>query len=293
MKRILLSVVAICAAITVNAQADTLTEYFTGTPTLYASGAGYVCGNNNYGDLAKYQRFDASTGINTDGTVTGVLLWVGAKTDAGGSFDVNVVDFAGGAMGTILGSETITLASIDTTTAGLALAEGAVGYNVAVTFATPIAFTAASDLAIGVVLPTTAGDTLGLVSNTDLDFTLAATHSFELWSDGSVNYIGDPNNWDLGIAMAIYPVVDFAASLTEASITAKVYPNPASTVLNVNTTSVATSVSVLSLDGKVISNTVMNGTSTSVNVAELTAGVYFYEIIAEDGSVLRDTFVKK
>ena len=293
MKRILLSLVAICAAINVNAQADTLTEFFTGTPALYAAGEGYVCGNNNYGDLAKYQRFDASTGITGAGTITGVLVWVGAKTDAGGSFEVNVVDFAGGAMGTVLGSETMTVASIDTTLAGFGVAEGTVAYNVAVTFATPIPFTAASDLAIGVVLPTTAGDTLGLISNTDGDFALAATHAFELWSDGTVAYMGDPANWDLASAMGIFPVVDFALGLTESTISAKVYPNPASTVLNVNTSGVATSVSILSLDGKVISNTLMNSTSTVVDVADLTAGVYFYEIVAEDGSVVRNTFVKK
>ncbi|HIP32161.1 MAG TPA: T9SS type A sorting domain-containing protein, partial [Crocinitomicaceae bacterium] len=79
----------------------------------------------------------------------------------------------------------------------------------------------------------------------------------------------------------------------EAALTAKVYPNPTSTVLNVNTSSAVTTVSILSLDGKVLSTTNMNGTSTSVDVSTLTSGVYFYEIVAEDGNVIRDTFVKK
>ena len=85
-----------------------------------------------------------------------------------------------------------------------------------------------------------------------------------------------------------------SAGIEEVSaMEVNVYPNPVSTVLNVNTTGVATSVSILSLDGKVISSTDMNGTSVSVNVSNLTAGVYFYEIVAEDGSLVRNTFVKK
>ena len=72
-----------------------------------------------------------------------------------------------------------------------------------------------------------------------------------------------------------------------------VYPNPANEVLNVKTTGVASSVSIVSMDGKVISTQAMNGTSAVVNVAELQAGAYFYQVTAEDGSVVTNTFMKK
>ena len=36
-----------------SVQNDTLTEFFTGTPTFYTSANGYLAGNNEYGDLVK------------------------------------------------------------------------------------------------------------------------------------------------------------------------------------------------------------------------------------------------
>lgn len=82
-------------------------------------------------------------------------------------------------------------------------------------------------------------------------------------------------------------------SLTENTISAKVYPNPANNVLNIEAKSEISSVSILTMDGKVVSTQEANGMTSVVNVAELTEGVYFYEIVAVDGSVLRKTFVKK
>lgn len=295
MKKILLSLVAVSAAFSMNAQVDTLTEWFTGTPVLYNSdNDGFVCGTNGYDDLAKYQRFDAAHGISGDGQLTEVLIWIGHKADAGGSFNVNVVDFAGGALGTILGSTTVTLASVDTTTAGFMVAEGTSGYNLAVTFSPAISVTSASDIVIGIVNPLTqaAGDSIGIVSNTTGDFTDASTHTWEVWSDLTLTDISTA--WGgLDIGMAFYPVIDFTLGLTENSIEVNAYPNPTSTVLNIQTSSAATTVSILSMDGKVVSTTDMNGTTASVNVANLNAGVYFYEVAAADGSVVRNTFVKK
>lgn len=299
MKRILLSFAAVFAVATINAQVDTLTEWFTGTPTVYSAGAGngYVFGNNTYGDKGKFQRFDASNGISGTGTLTGALVWVSQKSDAGGSFDVTVYDFTGGTAGSILGSSTVTLASVDTTLAGTMVAEGAVGYNVAVTFSPAIAVSSTSDILVGITLPTTAaaGDTVVMVSNTDGDYTAANTHSWEQASDDSW---GDMNtDWGgADFAMAIYPTVDLTpsnASVVENSIEVSVYPNPTSSVLNIKTSEAVSTVSIISTDGKILSTTEMNGTTGSVNVAELNAGVYFYEVSTESGNVVRNTFIKK
>ena len=116
-----------------------------------------------------------------------------------------------------------------------------------------------------------------------------AVSSQEGFFDAAVPTVGT-TLWLDGITVG---EVSSAGIEEESAMKVNVYPNPVSTVLNVNTTGVATSVSILSLDGKVLSNTVMNGTSASVDVANLTAGVYLYEIVAEDGSLVRNTFVKK
>jgi len=82
-------------------------------------------------------------------------------------------------------------------------------------------------------------------------------------------------------------------SLTENTISVNVYPNPANDILNVTTTGKADRISILSLDGKVVSTQEMNGTSATVNVSDLTSGAYIYEVTAADGSAVRNTFMKK
>jgi len=299
MKRILLSIGVVLSAAAVNAQVDTLTEFFTGTPQIYtvsaANGGGYVAGNNGYGDLSKMQLFDGTHGVNGGGSITSLLLWAPIKTDAGtgGSFRAVIWANNAGTPGAELGSATITLASVDTTLAGLNVAEGAVGYNVAANFASAIAIPANGEFWAGVVLPTTAVDTLSLVTNTADDFSDAVTHTGEFWSDNTFHTFGDPNNWGLLVAIAAFPVVNFQVGLTESEIVASVYPNPASDVLNINLKANATSVSIISMDGKVVSTQNVSSNTVAVDLSNVLAGAYIYEIVAENGTVIRNTFVKK
>lgn len=296
MKKILLSLSAVVTVFMAQAQAaDTLTEFFTGQQTYYTSAGGYVTGNNEYGDRGKYMRFDSSMGLPSTGAITGVLLGVPVKYDNGGSFIVNVRDFNGGTPSAPIASTTVSIAAVDTSLAGWSIAENAVIYNVAVTFANPIVLNASSDLLIGITLPTTAGDTVNLISNVDGDFANAINYSWEQWSDNSFNSMAlpQPNGWELSIAMAIYPVWNAAGGITEASISASVYPNPASTELNVVVNGEASNISIISMDGKVLSSQAVYGSTTTVDVSGLTSGVYVYEVTANDGSVIRDSFVKK
>lgn len=296
MKKILLSIGVVLSAAAANAQVDTLTEFFTGTPTVYgAQGGGFVAGNNSYGDLAKMQLFDGTHGVNGGGSITSLLLWAPQKSDAGtgGTFRAVIWANNAGEPGAELGSVTIPLSSVDTTVAGTMVAEAAVGYNVVATFPSSIAIPANGEFWAGVVLPTTAGDSLGLVTNTDGDFADAVTHTGEFWSDGVFYTFGDPNNWGLLIAIAAYPVVNFQVGLTESEIVASVYPNPASDVLNINLKANATSVSIISMDGKVVSTQNVTSNTVAVDLSNVLAGAYIYEIVAENGTVIRNTFVKK
>jgi hypothetical protein len=83
------------------------------------------------------------------------------------------------------------------------------------------------------------------------------------------------------------------ASVVENAMNVNVYPNPADDVLNISMDLNGASVSVISMDGKVVASQVMSGTTATVDVANLVSGVYFYEVTAENGLVIRNSFVKK
>jgi hypothetical protein len=72
-----------------------------------------------------------------------------------------------------------------------------------------------------------------------------------------------------------------------------VYPNPSTDVLNITLNSNVETISILSLDGKLISKEVVNANNVALNVSNLSSGVYFYEAITAEGNKLRNKFVKK
>nr|MBC7612338.1 T9SS type A sorting domain-containing protein [Pseudopedobacter sp.] len=75
------------------------------------------------------------------------------------------------------------------------------------------------------------------------------------------------------------------------------YPNPVSNILNINTGMLQNeigSVSVFDLTGTLILNDYStNGSSLIINTASLVSGVYFYIIVTESGTVLRNKFIKE
>ncbi len=49
----------------------------------------------------------------------------------------------------------------------------------------------------------------------------------------------------------------------------------------------------LILEKNTTSLQVVNAYYATVNVSKLVSGVYFYEVVAENGTIVRNTFVKK
>lgn len=86
--------------------------------------------------------------------------------------------------------------------------------------------------------------------------------------------------------------VSNTAGLSETEMTVAVYPNPTNSTLNIKTSNAANHVSIISMDGKVVAESNLNGLTGSINVAELVNGVYFYEVRSSNGAVIRNTFVK-
>jgi len=298
MKKTLLAISALLVSALTMAQVDTLTTHFVGNPTIYVpdqvnpQDSGYISGNNAYGDLAKFQLFDATYGVAGGGTVTGVLLGIGVKTDAGGSFQVGIWSDNAGQPGNVaspLAVANVTLASVDTSLAGFAVANGTVFYNVAVNFMSAATIPANLKFWAGVILPTGANELALYSSNLQTNpFADASTHTGEFWGDGTFHTFGDPANWGADVALAIYPVVNFTAGLNENVIDAVVYPNPANNVLNIQAKEDLSSITVTTMDGKVVATS----TTSSVNVAELSSGIYMYEAVTVSGKVARGNFAK-
>lgn len=78
------------------------------------------------------------------------------------------------------------------------------------------------------------------------------------------------------------------ASINENVITAAVFPNPAKDVLNINASEGIASFNIVTIDGKVVASS----TSSSVNVSELTAGIYMYNATTVSGKVATGKFSK-
>lgn len=68
------------------------------------------------------------------------------------------------------------------------------------------------------------------------------------------------------------------------------YPNPAADVLNFKSDEPVASVAIYGLDGKLMMSA---ESTTTLNVSELNAGMYIYEVTTVEGSVVRDSFMKK
>jgi PKD repeat protein len=167
---------------------------------LYSAGStatsGYVSGHNQYGDLAKADRFSATAGA----TISQVQLFFGvAKSNTPSrTFNVRIWDANGtnGAPGTVLGTTTVTYgtAASDVTAVRATVAN----------FANAI--TLNGPFYAGIEFAYQAGDTLALITNTDGETT--PTTAWEKQSNGAwFSYDAGNGTWEIKVSHLILPVV--------------------------------------------------------------------------------------
>lgn len=297
MKKLLLSLSVFAATFAANAQMDTLSAHCISS-TLYSGllddaapiDSGFIVGNNMYGDKAKMQLFDATHGVTGAGTITAIAVPCIAKVNGGGSMTFAIwADVAGEPnYAAPLGSEVVTMASIDTAIAStMGLADGNFFNNV-ITFSPAIAIPANGKFWAGFILPT--GSNLFATAMSTPFGGDGATHTGEIWSDDSFVFFGETgvNGWELDAAITVFPIVDFTLGLNENEITSSVYPNPANSELNIKTTEDVASVVITAADGKVVATS----NSSNINVAELNAGMYIYQVTTISGKIGTGNFVK-
>ena len=294
MKKLLLSIGVVASSFAAMAQADTLTAHFVGNPALYYADAapndsGYISGNNAYGDLAKMQLFDNTYGVTGPGTINKVALAIPVKMGTGNIVVAIWADNAGapGGVATPLGSVIVPLSSIDTSAAAYSLTDGTRFYNHVAAFSSPVTIPANGKFWAGVVLPTGAGNGVALFTNNANSNPFAgAAYSGEIWSDATFHTMASA--WGVPLAFSIYPIVNFTNSVDENVVSTSVYPNPANTELNIKTTEEIASVVITTTDGK----TVAKGNTSNINVSELNAGMYIYQVTTVSGKIGTGNFVK-
>lgn len=99
------------------------------------------------------------------------------------------------------------------------------------------------------------------------------------WYASVIHLIADGGTYSNGNALAIR-INTSVANLDEVSSTDfSVYPNPASEVININSTKLLNAaVTISDLSGKVVKTSTINGYTSSVNTSGLNSGIYYVTI---------------
>jgi len=186
---------------------DTLHYPLEGTYSIYSADAGgYVTGNNGYGDLAKANKFVIPQACQLSGILFDFYYATGGPVD----IEIAVWDNSGenNSPGEIIGSTTVPLSSIQND-----ISNNQMSY---VAFDEPIIIT--TTFYAGMILPTSAGDTLVVWSNTDGDTDPGI--AWDQWSDGTWYAMFLSSSWGLNLAQAIFPIVDYGDLPLMADFTA-------------------------------------------------------------------------
>ena len=155
-----------------------------------ASGGGYVSGTNYYGDLAKADYFTYSG----NGTVENLNVTFGAIDGVQGSITFTVWESNNGTPGNVIGSKTVTLASVYNTSVNQ-------NFNYECVFDSPIAVN--GDFFAGVDF-TNAISPIGILTTTN---GAAANTGWELQSDGQWVPYNSSSSWQMSLTHAIHPYV--------------------------------------------------------------------------------------
>lgn len=288
MKKLILSITAICTAITLNAQQNLVNGDFEGamTATPYVNTyttAGWVALLNGGPETTAPAQGAQSAKLVTavDAPLNAQTSWgsdtipgVAQQTYSGAFTDVANMTISFQYKATIVGSDIafIQVVVYDTLLAGatdnVALYFDNIEVDANVAQWTPLTFTMNN-----------AGGT-GTANN--MQFIAVSSIG---------GYFNDPTVPELGTTLWIDDIQIAAATsgIEENVISTSVYPNPATDVLNIVSSEEIANVTIVSLDGKIVATT----TNSTVDVSQLISGMYVYEVKTTSGTITRNTFMKK
>lgn len=234
---------------------------------------GYITGNNSYKDKAKAEYFGTFEGGSS---ITGILAeFAIARSNSHANVTFGIWDNTGvdGKPGTLVASATKSLASIVTDVQNEQITT--------VTLSEPWAVT--GPYYVGVVLPTSLGDTVALWCRAhEAGYNSTAWDQFE---SGAWYAFSDPENWGttLSTSMLIHPIVCKNVGINELTDPeTSISPNPANGVVNIRTWKSETMISldVYSVKGAKVYSRSYPGSLTNYNIdlGNLPKGVYFIRL---------------
>ena len=271
------------------AQTDTIIDFFqsNGATLIASPNGGYVSGTNGYGDSEKLQAFYP---LRSE-SILGAFIWFGSKTYNSldlqsrlclkvkniDTSETNTPPFFRGITSTI-DSIFISMADVDT---GLTFPSGMQYFS----FSAPVLVN--SFYAIGLNFDSLARDSSGslldsiALFNSAKDSVSAVGMSWEKWNG---NYKRIKDTWGFDIDFAIFPVIDTTLnSINRVEIEhLSIYPNPCSQsfIFNIPDNRKDLTISVMSIDGRLIYNAVLadNLTLFELNTTTIPSGYYFVKI---------------
>lgn len=251
---------------------DTMHYPLPGTMTYYgANGGGYVSGNNSYGDLAKADYF---TGATNGWKISEVYIYFAYASGSSSQVPVKIWNDNGtnNTPSTVLGTVNVPISTIVSSVTAQT--------PVLATFSTPV--TIDGSFFVGVVLPTVAGDTVCIVTNTDGD-TNPGT-AWEQWNTNAWYPYSDANSWSLNVQHAIWPIVCNPTDIESSAANNKIsmFPNPAYDKLNLyfGEYSGDVEISIYDLLGQQVMVKKVNASpveSTTLNISGLKSGMYIIQ----------------
>ncbi|MBI3500498.1 MAG: T9SS type A sorting domain-containing protein [Bacteroidetes bacterium] len=267
---------------------DTAPVYYT-LDSKAPNDTGYAFGNNVYGETMCAEKYYAT------GTVSEVLVWYGYKTGTTGSTSVKLYSIDAttkGPSATVLGTSAVV------TTASVTLTP-----YTTYTFSASVSVT--GSFAAAVVFPTTAGDTVAVVS-TKLGCSTADSLSYEDFPTFG-GWLNTKAAFGVNLDLYILPVGTLTLTTgvkneysTSGLSLLGAYPNPANEFTNIKyrvDAPATVSAVVFDLTGRVLfssSENLSEGThELKVPLKNLSAGNYYYTIRTDKGTLTSKFSVAK
>jgi len=261
----------------------------TATPTLIPiSNTGYVSGNNGFGDIEIAQKYGVDSvdllnpcNATDSATMSEVQVWFGKK----------VVGINGNVIVKVYSSNPLTGTPDQLLSTSFPLSMNSLGASTTIDtlteflLQTPITIT--DTFFVSVVLPTSSGDSVAIISDMNGQ-----------GQNMKLGWIKDSNNvWsavqtlrNLDIDFAIYPnVVDPATGIKENNIFKDIvfYPNPSKEFLTINFKDLdilneVSYLEILDVNGKLQKKIIpLPEIKQNIKISQLTAGIYFLNIIGK------------